>query len=66
MGKDFGVDFQLDGHLTQTIQEAGNSGSLPGNTGEYLHGNILHVGSWGYWNTNQGQSNTQHKFNNIL
>ena len=64
------MDFLLGGRLTQTIQEQGNSGSLPGNTAE-CPWKYSTVGSWGYWNTNQGQStapaiNSTTSFNGFL
>ena len=53
--EDFGGGFPA-GWTTYTANTGvGNSGSFPGNTAE-CPWKYSTVGSWGYWNTNQGQS----------
>ena len=53
--EDFGGGFPSGWSSYSNNTGAGNSGSLPGNTAE-CPWKYTTVGSWGYWNTNQGQS----------
>ena len=53
--EDFGGGFPSGWSSYSNNTGAGNSGSLPGNTAE-CQWKYTTVGSWGYWNTNQGQS----------
>ena len=53
--EDFGGGFPSGWSSYTNNTGAGNTGSLPGNTAE-CQWKYSTVGSWGYWNTNQGQS----------
>ena len=53
--EDFGGGFPSGWSTYTNNTGAGNTGSLPGNTAE-CQWKYSTVGSWGYWNTNQGQS----------
>ena len=53
--EDFGGGFPSGWSSYTNNTGAGNTGSTPGNTAE-CQWKYSTVGSWGYWNTNQGQS----------